>query len=447
MKVMDVFLEAIDVTREACFSNGQVEPGMTVPPAPSTTVMGNSLSPSSQNTQNPYVGMGFGDEGHIGNPVLAATPFQPVVWPVYSQSWPFLPTKGPIHKFQDLCNEEHKNRSVEKAMISVEDRDLLALYYEKAFENLQQTNCRTLAKAYIKLVEPRKQVNYPYNGRKIVAGTPRQLDHNVTKPPWWPSEVSHREPDHLPKAERIRLLVYILQELRISHGISVAKLKELDQSIRHQLSPPERLHILDEIYQVREQEEQFLDGKTNGQTMASISCANFPETEGTAGHTNISKKRNGDGSSTIPVTFRDTETPIGYAEYASAMDAPQGAFTPSGHFPNLASSYHAVLSQIGKSKPREQILPHQPSFDSTMSVSPRRLKRKRDFVEIHPAKPRSPNALAHYFAPPPGASQFYGPAYPIQSPAVPGTRHSMLGMPEDPFVAYNAPYYIGREIS
>jgi hypothetical protein len=164
--------------------------------------MGKSLSPSSENTQNPYVGMGFWDDGHIGNPVQAATPFQPVVWPVYSQSWPFLPTKGPIHMFQGLCNEEHKNRSVEKAMISVQDRDLLALYYEKAFENLQQTNCRTLAKAYIKLVEPRKQVNYPYNGRKIVAGTPRQLDPNVTKPPWWPSEVSHREPDHLPKVGR-----------------------------------------------------------------------------------------------------------------------------------------------------------------------------------------------------------------------------------------------------
>jgi hypothetical protein len=227
------------------------------------------------------------------------------------------------------------------------------------------------------------------------------------------------------KIERIRLLVYILQELRISHGISVARLKELDQSIRHQLSPPERLHILDEIYQVREQEEQFLDGKTSmrsqkslvihaanispadGQTMASISCANFPGTEGTAGHAHISKKSNGDSSSTIPVTFRDTEASIGYAGYASAMDAPQGVFTPSGDFPNLASSYHAVLGQIEKSKSREQILPHQPSFDSIMSVSPRRLKRKHDFVEIHPAKPRSSNALAHYFAPPPGASQSF----------------------------------------
>lgn len=175
--------------------------------------------------------------------------------------------------------------------------------------------------------------------------------------------------------------------------------------------------------------------------MASISRANFPETEGTTGHTHSSKKRSGDNSSTIPVTFRDTETSIECAGYASAMDAPPCVFTPSGDFPNLASSYHG---QIEKSKPREQILPHQPSFDSIVSTSPRNLKRKCDFVEIYPVKPRNPNALPHYVAPPPGASQSFsmsdnGPAYPIQSPAVPGTRHSTLGMLEAQFEAYNAP--------
>ncbi|KAJ6010283.1 hypothetical protein N7522_005299 [Penicillium canescens] len=56
----------------------------------------------------------------------------------------------------------------------------------------------------------------------------------VTKPPWWPSRVSYRELDRLPKVgrspiilqiyKRIRLLVYILRELRISHRILVAKL-------------------------------------------------------------------------------------------------------------------------------------------------------------------------------------------------------------------------------
>jgi hypothetical protein len=143
--------------------------------------------------------MSLGDQKHMGNPVLAVTAFQPMVWPVERHRCLFLPTKFPKYGFQELCNEEVKNGSAKEAMILVEDRDDLALYYKKAFENLQQTNCRTLAKAFVKLVEPRKQVNYPYNGRKIVAGTLRQLDPSMTKPPWWPSKVSHREPDHLPK--------------------------------------------------------------------------------------------------------------------------------------------------------------------------------------------------------------------------------------------------------
>ena len=96
-----------------------------------------------------------------------------------------------------------------RALISIRDKDFLRRYYERVFQNLQQTNCRVLAKAYIKLVEPRKQVNHPYNGRKVVAGRPQQLDPDDTKPPWWPSGVSHREPDHLPKAGKQQISPYL----------------------------------------------------------------------------------------------------------------------------------------------------------------------------------------------------------------------------------------------
>lgn len=88
-------------------------------------------------------------------------------------------------------------------MLPIRNRSLLRRYYEKAFESLQQINCRILAKAYIKLVEPRKQVNYPYNGRKIISGTSQQFDPELTKPAWWPSGVTHREPDHLLKPGRL----------------------------------------------------------------------------------------------------------------------------------------------------------------------------------------------------------------------------------------------------
>jgi hypothetical protein len=86
-----------------------------------------------------------------------------------------------------------------QTLLPIRNQSLLRKYYEKAFDSLQQTNCRILAKAYIKLVEPRKQVNYPYNGRKNIAGVPNQFDPEETKPGWWPAGVIHREPDHLRK--------------------------------------------------------------------------------------------------------------------------------------------------------------------------------------------------------------------------------------------------------
>ncbi|KAJ5885876.1 hypothetical protein N7504_011712 [Penicillium tannophilum] len=190
---------------------------------------------------------------------------------------PIQPEQRPQHQ-----NKPHGKRtrisSNQEAFISITDKGFLRRYYEKIWENFQQTNCRVLAKAYIKLIEPRKQVTYPYNGRKITAGKTHQLDPNETKPPWWPTGVSHREPDHLPKAERIRLLVYILCDMRTSYGITAHKLKAAEQHIRKQIFPTERLGLLDEIYRVREEEEKFQDGfiVPDGKAMISISRSNIP---------------------------------------------------------------------------------------------------------------------------------------------------------------------------
>lgn len=62
--------------------------------------------------------------------------------------------------------------------------------------------------------------------------------------------------------ERVRLLVYLLCELRTTYGITARRLREADQPIRRQITPVERLQMMDELYEVREEEEKFLDGKT-----------------------------------------------------------------------------------------------------------------------------------------------------------------------------------------
>ena len=97
-------------------------------------------------------------------------------------------------------------------MLRVGNRALLRRYYEKAFEDFQQLNCRAIAKSYIKLVEPRKQVHYPYNGRRSIAGVAQTDNPEQTKPGWWPAGVVHKEPDHLLKpGESLRASLLIGQ--------------------------------------------------------------------------------------------------------------------------------------------------------------------------------------------------------------------------------------------
>ncbi|KAL4969467.1 DUF2841 domain-containing protein [Aspergillus stella-maris] len=159
------------------------------------------------------------------------------------------------------------NPTLKRSTLRVGQTKLLRTYYEKAFHCFQQLNCRVISKAFIKFVEPRKQVNFPYNGKR---GS-KENDPEKTKPKWWPAGVRHREPDHLPKNERIRLLVHILCELRESHGVTAEKLRDAGQDVRRQMTPAIRLQILDEIFYVRGMEELYLDGKISGDTTIHVS--------------------------------------------------------------------------------------------------------------------------------------------------------------------------------
>lgn len=143
-------------------------------------------------------GMNLGSEARMQITGPSDTPIQPTAWSHPSESCALqAPNVRP--RKREFGGRSLNLAAPQRVPITVKDRDFCRLYYEKIFHNLQQTNCRIIAKAYIKLVEPRKQVNYPYNGRKIIEGQTRQLDPEASKPPWWPPGVSHREPDHLPK--------------------------------------------------------------------------------------------------------------------------------------------------------------------------------------------------------------------------------------------------------
>ncbi|CAG8162063.1 unnamed protein product [Penicillium nalgiovense] len=418
-RVTGEFLRAVAMSREAHATRSQVSPELQVPSSGGQPF--NNSSATSQGGSVGYNGMGLGSQQRMQVPSQPESPFQPVMWPS-CESWPLQASSQPKKNFggRNLNLASHQ-----RAFISVKERGLLRLYYEKIFQNLQQTNCRIIAKAYIKLVEPRKQVNYPYNGRKIVEGRTQQLDPEATKPPWWPRGVSHREPDHLPKVERIRLLVYMLCEMRETHGITTARLKQSDQPIRRQILPVERLQILDEAYRIREEEEKYLDGISDGKRV-SIARTNLPQmAEDTssgqssptepASSQNIFESECSDGISDIDIT----QVTSGDLPNAPPYN-PSNPYTPMHMGPN--TQYHPV-------------------GPSNMSTSPLELRPKHEPVSAgtHFIDRTHPTGMANYPYPgvsgiPPTPMEFYGTSVPI-------THTSTENLSTETMMPYGHPYY------
>ena len=71
---------------------------------------------------------------------------------------------------QDSDSEDLPS-STEMVPLRIGDAQKVMGYYEGALKHFQQLNCRMVAKAFIKFIEPRKQVRHPYNGGKAPPGS------------------------------------------------------------------------------------------------------------------------------------------------------------------------------------------------------------------------------------------------------------------------------------
>ncbi|KAK6069654.1 hypothetical protein SCUP234_10567 [Seiridium cupressi] len=171
-----------------------------------------------------------------------------------------------------------------KRSIVISDTKQLWQFYELRFKNCQQAACKLIAKAWIKTVEPKKQSTHPYTGKDEKA------------PDWWPqpwgdgqeNKVRHKEPDHLYKRERLRLLCHILtmiiQPNEHQHSditklqLTVAKLEEvtweaLNAWFADNTNPAniKKKAYLEEIFKVAKQEERFRAGMIDGSTKVHVS--------------------------------------------------------------------------------------------------------------------------------------------------------------------------------
>ncbi|KAM3074784.1 hypothetical protein ACMFMG_008200 [Clarireedia jacksonii] len=160
------------------------------------------------------------------------------------------------------------------------DSDEVTKLYHLRFKDMQQAACKIMGKAFVKLVEPRKQTHYPYTKGAEKA------------PPWWPlttgeNLVRHKEPDHLLKPERISLLVHILKMIIEPYhnqvpavqklGLNVKKLEEVTMEAMsnwfNEKEHPEnaaKRPFLKEIFKVARHEERFKNGELSGDTQINV---------------------------------------------------------------------------------------------------------------------------------------------------------------------------------
>ncbi|CEP63247.1 uncharacterized protein LALA0_S07e05798g [Lachancea lanzarotensis] len=113
-------------------------------------------------------------------------------------------------------------------------------YLKSVFSMLRQLQCKAIAKAWIKVVEPRKKSRYPY------------IKGELFKPYWWPSNVEHREPDHLRKPQRIMLMIAILTRLvpHCNDPNLLRKLKKSTMSIHFPKNTSQHQIALEYVYNI-----------------------------------------------------------------------------------------------------------------------------------------------------------------------------------------------------
>lgn len=100
---------------------------------------------------------------------------------------PRLATQEQVAHEPESEPEEISDLSPPCVTIMIGDEEKVLQFYLSRLNQLQQQACRTLAKAWIKRIHPKKQTTHPYR-------------HGSDRAPhWWPAGVTHREPDHIKK--------------------------------------------------------------------------------------------------------------------------------------------------------------------------------------------------------------------------------------------------------
>ncbi|KUJ12889.1 uncharacterized protein LY89DRAFT_196326 [Mollisia scopiformis] len=203
-------------------------------------------------------------------------------------------------------------------------------FYHTRFKDMQQSSCKVMGKAFVKLIEPKKQTHHPYTKGDGKA------------PPWWPKTtgdhlVRHKEPDHLLKPERIRLLIHILRMVvepaNQQHpsiekfGLNVRKLEEVTMEAmnnwfndKEHPDNAQKKPFLKEIFKIARAEEKYKNGEIDGSTYFSVMYGEQSGTEDSDNESDMKPEGNED----------EIVTSI-----AASMPSPDVVSPTTGHNPHM----------------------------------------------------------------------------------------------------------------
>lgn len=157
----------------------------------------------------------------------------PLSAPLPNQRKPPPPMRAPLAR-------TNSNSDANLTQVTLSDKAARTAFFELRFGQMQQGMCKTVAKAWIKIIEPKKQTRCPYN--KGEEG----------KPDWWPEGVRHKEPDHLMKPERHSLLLTILRSPKIKVSRLQLATAEVVAMIR-----ADKVNLLMDVYRIAREEERL----------------------------------------------------------------------------------------------------------------------------------------------------------------------------------------------
>ncbi|KIW20468.1 hypothetical protein PV08_01043 [Exophiala spinifera] len=232
--------------------------------------------------------------------------------------------------------------------IRVDDHDQLQRWFKEAFVAMQQVACRIIAKMWIKRIHPRKQSTHPYNG-----GVPRSEERNPerTRPPYWPTSVPHKEPDHIGRDDRTSLLVHLLTSTPLevitnppdphnAQFVTSADLLDCLDSRKPDLKEGV-WDIIEQVCRARDLMEQYEAGEIDGDALVFLN--NYAHTARSS-YAEVDSE-DPERSFLLQGTALQTESLDGSEEETQQLNC-DGVFTP------ISSTHDSPLDQIHfESKP------------------------------------------------------------------------------------------------